>query len=100
MGYAPLVTHSAEQALQALEREPGRFRAVFSDVVMSGMSGIELGHHVRRRWRGLPVILSSGYSAVLAQTPDHGFTLLPKPYAVDDLARVLADALRSATAAG
>jgi GAF domain-containing protein len=39
------------------------------------------------------VILSSGYSHVLAQDPTHGFQLLPKPYAIDELARVLHEAI-------
>jgi CheY-like chemotaxis protein len=88
------VVNSAERALVELDREAGRFAAVFSDVVMGGMSGIELAREIGRRHGALPVVLSSGYSAVLAQNPDHGFTLLPKPYALDDLARVLHDAIQ------
>jgi PAS domain S-box-containing protein len=93
LGYVVEAAPSAEQALQVLEADAQSFVAVFSDVVMSGMSGIELGHEVRRRYPGLPVILSSGYSYVLAQRPEHGFTLLPKPYSLDDLARVLQESI-------
>jgi len=38
-------------------------------------------------------VLTSGYSHVLAQESDHGFLLLPKPYALDDLARLLHEAV-------
>ena len=62
---------------------------MFSDVVMPGMSGIELGEEVRRRYPTLPVILTSGYSNVLAKDGAHGFELLHKPYSIDALARVL-----------
>jgi CheY-like chemotaxis protein len=93
LGYLPVMTSSAEHALQAFEREPARFAAVFSDVVMSGMDGIELGTELRRRAPTLPVVLSSGYSYVLSQRPDHGFTLLPKPYSLQDLARVIKEAI-------
>lgn len=101
LGYTTVVTASGEKALEALKAGPGRFVAVFSDVVMTGMSGIELGREIRQRYgAALPIVLSSGYSYVLAQSPDHGFTLLPKPYSLDELAQVLHDSIhRGADAA-
>ncbi len=62
---------------------------VFSDVVMPGMNGVELGREVRRLYPGLPVVLTSGYSHFLAQESDHGFELLQKPYSVEALSRIL-----------
>ena len=35
------------------------------------------------------MVLTSGYSHVLAEEGRHGFELLHKPYAVDDVSRVL-----------
>ena len=93
LGYATVLVTSGEAALAQLAGNPGRFAAVFSDVVMSGMSGIDLGNEVQRRYPALPVVLSSGYSYVLAKNPDHGFTLLPKPYALEDLARTLGETI-------
>ncbi len=55
------------------------------------MSGIELGKVLRTTHPGLPVVLTSGYSDVLAQEGPHGFELVHKPYSVDDLSRVLRD---------
>jgi FixJ family two-component response regulator len=56
---------------------------------MPGMSGIDLGHEIRRRHPDLPVVLTSGYSDVLAEEGRHGFELLQKPYAAEELSRVL-----------
>ena len=67
---------------------------MFTDVVMPGISGVELGHEIRRRYPGLPVVLTSGYSHVLAEESLQGFELVQKPYAVEDLSRVLRRALR------
>lgn len=53
------------------------------------MSGIELGYEIRRRYPSLPVVITSGYSHVLAEEGDHGFELLQKPYAAEALSRVL-----------
>jgi hypothetical protein len=40
----------------------------------------------------LRVVLTSGYSHVLAEESDHPFELLRKPYSVDGLLGVLSDA--------
>jgi DNA-binding NtrC family response regulator len=62
---------------------------IFSDVVVPGMSGIELGQEVRRRYPDLPLALTSCYSSVLARDGAHGFELLHKPYSINELSRVL-----------
>ncbi|WP_198157013.1 PAS domain-containing protein [Aquincola tertiaricarbonis] len=89
LGYSAVLARSARAALAELAHDAGRFTAVFSDVVMAGMDGIELGREIRRRHPELPIVLSSGYSKVLATDASHGFELLPKPYSVDALARLL-----------
>lgn len=89
LGYAPVWVTTAEGALSELERTPTRFDVVFTDVVMAGMNGIELATCIAELHPQLPVILTSGYSHVLAQSGSAGFELLHKPYSVDELARVL-----------
>ncbi|KQP07794.1 histidine kinase [Methylobacterium sp. Leaf99] len=89
LGYETTWAASAEEAVAILDAGAGRFDVVFTDVVMPGMNGVELGRLIRGRWRHLPVILTSGYSHVLAEDGRHGFDLLRKPYAVEELSRVL-----------
>lgn len=79
----------AQTALDILAERAETFDLVFSDVVMPGMSGIELGKQIKQRWPGLEVILTSGYSHVLAEEGTHGFTLLRKPYSIDGLMSAL-----------
>ncbi|HEY0149819.1 MAG TPA: PAS domain S-box protein [Allosphingosinicella sp.] len=86
-----LATH-ADEALRMLEEDAGQFDLVFTDVVMPGMSGIDLGLAIRTRWPKLRVVLTSGYSHVLAQDGRHGFELLHKPYSVESLTRILREA--------
>jgi CheY-like chemotaxis protein len=76
-------------ALDLLEQRAAAFDVVFTDVVMPGISGIELGHIIRTRWPGLEVILTSGYSHVIAEEGAHGFPLLQKPYSIDGLLNAL-----------
>ncbi|TCZ61188.1 hybrid sensor histidine kinase/response regulator [Roseicella aquatilis] len=93
LGYEGRLAPNAAEALRLLEADAGAFDIVFSDVVMPGMDGVELGRRLRKRWPGLPVVLTSGYSHVLAEDARHGFPLLHKPYSVEDLSRILTEAI-------
>ncbi|SFE91530.1 hybrid sensor histidine kinase/response regulator [Methylobacterium sp. yr596] len=84
---------NAAEALGWLGEDCGGFDAVFSDVVMPGMNGVELAREVQRRRPDLPVVLASGYSHVLAREGSHGFELLHKPYSTEQLSRVLQRAM-------
>jgi two-component system, NtrC family, sensor kinase len=89
LGYATKLVGNATYALEELASNALRFDAVFTDVVMPGMSGIELAQEIRRRHPELPVVLTSGYSHVLSEHGSHGFELLQKPYSIEQLSRVL-----------
>ena len=89
LGYETTWAHDADEALTLLDEAPDGFDVVFSDVIMPGMNGVDLGREIRRRSPKLPIVLTSGYSHVLAQEGHHGFELLQKPYAVESLSRVL-----------
>ena len=89
LGYVTVWAANAQEALAELVKDAGRFDVVFSDVMMPGMNGIELAQEIRRRHHDLPVVLTSGYSHVLAQNGTYGFELLHKPYSVEQLSRIL-----------
>jgi DNA-binding NtrC family response regulator len=57
--------------------------------VMPGMDGVDLAREIQRRRPGMPVVLTSGYSHVVAEEGTSGFELLRKPYSVEGLSRVL-----------
>lgn len=94
LGFETTWASSADEALKLLDENDQGYAAVFSDVVMPGMNGVQLGLELRRRAPGLPVILTSGYSQVLAQEGAHGFQLLQKPYSIEELNRVLTKVIR------
>jgi signal transduction histidine kinase/ActR/RegA family two-component response regulator len=95
LGYRTELAANAAEALSRLETAQD-FDLVFSDVVMPGIGGVELARTIQQRWPGLPVILTSGYSHVLATDARHGFPLLHKPYSVEELSHILRQAAAGA----
>jgi PAS domain S-box-containing protein len=91
LGYHTELATNAVEALARLEAAPP-FDIVFSDVVMPGIGGVELARMIQRRWPGVQVVLTSGYSHVLATDAHHGFPLLHKPYSVEELSHILRQA--------
>ena len=89
LGYQTSWAVTAEEALDKLGPDAAGFDAVFSDVVMPGMGGLALARTLRRQIPHLPVVLASGYSHVLAEDDAHGFELLSKPYAAEQVGRLL-----------
>ncbi|MGJ4940866.1 ATP-binding protein [Bradyrhizobium sp. HKCCYLS1011] len=89
LGYHTILVDNAKDALEELVGGTQRFDVVFTDVVMPGMTGLELAEEMRRLDLDVPVVLASGYSHVLAQQGAHGFELLQKPYSIEELSRVL-----------
>ena len=91
LGYVTTLATSGQQALRELEAASAGFDAVFSDVVMPGIDGIELAREIHSRHPDLPIVLTSGYSHVLAQDGVSEYALLRKPYSVEQLSRVLGE---------
>ncbi len=93
LGYAVRRVSDARAALSILGEDEFAVDLVFSDVIMPGMNGLELAGVIRERFPGLPVVLTSGYSNVLAENAHHGFELIQKPYSVESLSRILKKAI-------
>jgi len=93
LGYAVKRVANADAALAILAKDEFATDLVFSDVIMPGMNGVELAGIIRERFPGLPVVLTSGYSEVLAENAHHGFELIQKPYSVESLSRILRKAI-------
>jgi len=97
LGYNVRRVADAAAALAILDRDEFAVDLVFSDVIMPGMNGVELAGLIRERYPGLPVVLTSGYSNVLAENTHHGFDLIQKPYSVELLSRILRKAIAERT---
>jgi two-component system, NtrC family, sensor kinase len=89
LGYRTTLVDNAKDALEELVSSGSQFDVVFTDVVMPGMTGLELAEEIHRLDLTIPVVLASGYSHVLAQQGAQGFELLRKPYTIEELSRTL-----------
>jgi putative two-component system response regulator len=98
VGYDVTSAESAEVALALLE--DADFDLVVSDVIMPGLSGLELLESVRARRASLPVVLVTGAGTydTLSQALTRGAAgLVTKPFAHSDLQAAVGDALERAS---
>jgi two-component system NtrC family sensor kinase len=93
-GFKVVCAASAEVAVDILNQRSD-IDLVFSDIVMPGMSGLELGRLIREHHPETPVVLASGYSDRAAAAVAEGFTLLQKPYSLEALRKSLAEAMQA-----
>jgi cyclic di-GMP phosphodiesterase len=96
-GYDVVAAADAGEALELLEDE--RIEIVVSDIVMPGMTGLELLEEVRTRRPSLPVVLvtGAGTHAMLTDALAGGAAgLVMKPFSHAELARAVATALERA----
>jgi len=71
------------------------FDIIFSDVVMPGLSGLELARELERKRPDVPVLLATGYSEELRGEQSGRFAVLAKPYDVTSLAGAIGEALEA-----
>lgn len=88
-GFETLVAHSAPEALQLLG-ENSDIKAVFTDVMMPGMSGLELAKVVEESYPGVKVILTSGFTSLALSTSHPSYRLfVAKPYRIERIVELL-----------
>ena len=92
LGHAVVRARNGAEALR-LADNGAIFDIVFSDVVMPGMTGLELAGALKQRRPKLPIILTTGYSDRIAAAGSQGFPIVRKPYRMETLAIAVDEAL-------
>lgn len=95
-GYAAMAAYDGEEALETALLMPPEL--LITDVMLPGMSGIELAITIRRIFPDCKVLLFSGQAATTdlltsAKTAGHQFTLLTKPVYPTDLLKRVSESL-------
>lgn len=88
-GLDVIVATSAMAALEILAQNRD-IDAIFSDVMMPGMTGLQLADAVREMYPHVKIVLTSGYTlpALLADRKTH-YLFAPKPYRIDTVMKLL-----------
>lgn len=88
-GLDVLVAYSAFEAIDMLTAG-AEIDAVFSDVMMPGMTGLELAGILRTRFPKVKIVLTSGYTANKFQDElDQPYLSIPKPYRIEAVLKIL-----------
>ncbi|HVT61249.1 MAG TPA: ATP-binding protein [Thermoanaerobaculia bacterium] len=98
LGYRVVQARSGDDALAQLARHPGPIQLLLTDIVMPGMSGLQLAERFRRQCPESRVLFMSGYSSDVSPGGlPSGEELLRKPFRQEELARRVHQALRETT---
>lgn len=88
LGCEVVEASSGEEALERLSEHD--VDLIFSDIVMTGINGLELAKRVKETHGNLPVLLASGYSSKQFIPQDQReFPILKKPYKLETLAAAI-----------
>jgi len=100
LGYEVLEASSGDEAIRVFERHREAIRAIVTDIVMPGMSGVDLARHLVSLKPSLKVLLVSGYTkdSLADGFEEDGFAFLQKPYMLEEIRRGLADLLAGSVA--
>ncbi|MBZ5728379.1 MAG: response regulator [Acidobacteriia bacterium] len=98
-GYRVLLADGGWNAIQAYENSVEPVQLLLTDVIMPDLTGPVIAERLRARQPGLQVLFISGFhDADLVQrfVTAKGFALLPKPFTVSSLLRVVEESLSAA----
>ncbi|MBD3175680.1 MAG: PAS domain-containing protein [Armatimonadia bacterium] len=102
LGYSVAAYNDSREALRVFRRDPESIDLLVTDQAMPHLTGRELVASVHALRHDLPVVVSSGFAFELSEDAEEAgiVSLLPKPYSMAELARVIRASLDGPVAHG
>jgi PAS domain S-box-containing protein len=94
LGCRTVCATDATEALALLQEQS--FDLVFTDIIMPGLSGIDLARQLHIRAPGLPVLLATGHSDQLIGEGKAHLRVLSKPYGAETLSAAIGELITAA----
>lgn len=94
LGYRPCAFERAETAWTEFSARPTAFAAVFTDMTMPGMNGLQLTSRIKALQPAQPVLVASGLFTEAEEQEAKKLNvvrLVPKPFSVANVARAVAE---------
>ncbi len=99
-GYTTLDASNGTDAVLIAEHYKGRIDLLLTDIVLPGMSGVEIIQNVRELRPNIPVVRMSGYTDRFGINMDADTPYIQKPFSEAQLLRCVRAALESAPEPG
>ena len=99
LGYTVLAAGCAKDALELIDKHP-EISLLFTDIVMPDMGGRKLADEAMKRWPYMRVLYTSGFTrnaVVHNGVLDAGVNFIAKPFAMEELAAKVRQALANPT---
>jgi DNA-binding NtrC family response regulator len=88
-GIDALVVYSAQEALELMEARTD-IDAIFSDVMMPAMTGLDLAEAVANTYPSMRIVLTSGFTALnYWEQQTRRYRFVEKPYSIDTVIQLL-----------
>ena len=88
-GLEVVLAHSADEALRVLQADK-EIDAIFTDIMMPGMNGLQLADTVRELYPTVKIVLTSGYvGPELLKDRERPYLFAAKPYRIDNILQLL-----------
>jgi CheY-like chemotaxis protein len=97
-GYQVLEAADGAQAMDISQRHHGPIHLMVTDILMSGMDGVELAERLSYKRPEMKVLFATGYPAGLAERPsltNEEAPLIKKPFTGRDLTAKIREVLES-----
>jgi PAS domain S-box-containing protein len=100
LGYEVVGMNNGRDAVETFKQDPMGFDLILTDLVMPGMTGLELSNLIKSQRADIPIVLCTGFSKGLTAESMKAWGIsekIMKPMIASELSRIINDSLHKKT---